>query len=127
MIEVFSYVIGFLITFPFLVSLLVFFASYTWNKQGWKSVHRMVRYTTFLYILAVGVLLQDILELPVFGFLLIGLLILLSIFLIVERNINGEVVFLRAWKMFWRFSFLLFFFLYILLVFYGIFARVFHL
>ncbi|QDP40083.1 DUF3397 domain-containing protein [Radiobacillus deserti] len=125
MVEILSRFIGFMLTFPFLISLIVFYVSYSFSKKKWKSIHRMVHYTAILYIMAVMVLLQDLLGFSVVGFILITLLVLLSVFVILERNMHGEVIFLRAWKLFWRCSFLIFFFLYIILVFIGILSRIF--
>ncbi|WP_164669104.1 DUF3397 domain-containing protein [Virgibacillus doumboii] len=125
MLDIIIYFIGFIITAPVAATVIVYLISFQLYNHRWKAIHKSVNWTTLLYIIAVAVLFRII-----FGNSFIGILfvLLISIFIFIavaQWKINTEVVFNNIFKIFWRICFLLFLFLYIILVIFGIIQRLF--
>ncbi|MFC4557008.1 DUF3397 domain-containing protein [Virgibacillus kekensis] len=120
MMNLVSYLIGFILTAPVIVTLLVYFAAGKLSKSRWRAVHKAVNWTTGLYIISVCILLEVVFNNSYVGIVMVLLLGTLAAIVILQWKMYTEVIFKNVFKIFWRFSFLLFAFLYIFLVFYGI-------
>ncbi|WP_053219772.1 DUF3397 family protein [Virgibacillus senegalensis] len=120
MIDLIVWLFAFCLTLPAVVSWLVYFIARKIRKNRLKALHVSVNYTTLLYILSVGVILHHLYETNYFGYIALFLLVLLSVFIIVQFKQRGEVLFRIAWRKYWRLNFLLFSLLYLLLVIYGV-------
>lgn len=79
---------------------------------------------TLIYILAVHVTLLVIFNQSFLWYIFILLILLLSMFVILQWKYQEEVHFRKVWKGFWRFNFLLFGFSYIGLTIYGLMDRI---
>ncbi|MBM7571724.1 DUF3397 domain-containing protein [Aquibacillus albus] len=120
MITVFSNVTACLITFPILFTILLYIGVLKAFRNKWKSVYITVNYTTILYIFSVGILLYVLFERNFIGYIFIFLLVLLSTIILIQWKTKEEIIFIYAWKIFWRLTFLLFFFLHISLILLGL-------
>lgn len=102
------YLIGGIITFPFLLTVIVYFITKKLYKNKWKAIHFSANYTTIFYIFSVGAIFQVLLGRSFLSYIIITLLILLSIIIAMQWKVKGDIIFASAWKLFWRFTFLLF-------------------
>lgn len=109
-----------LITIPILVYILIFMISKPFTKNYRKAVHLALDGSTVFFILSVHFLVITIWERSYLSVIFIFMLCCAIIFVIMNWKINGEIIFTRFFKGFWRFSFLLFFLAYIGLTIYGI-------
>lgn len=108
MINIVSNVMGFSITFPILVTVVVYVFSIKQLRSKWKAVHTAVNYTTLFYILSVITVLYNLTNQMFVAHVLIFLIFLLGISVVFQWKTKGEIIFKYAWKVFWRFTFLLF-------------------
>ncbi|MGY0692286.1 DUF3397 domain-containing protein [Virgibacillus sp. FSP13] len=125
MFDIVVYFIAFLITVPIIATWIVYQISVKIHRQKWRAIHTAVNWTTILYILAVTGLFTVVFNHGFFGWILIFLMMALSIIIFLQWKTKMEVEFKRAFKEFWRFSFLLFSFLYLCLVLIGLIQQVF--
>ncbi len=118
----FSMLISIFILFPILLFVLILLVGKYWYENGKKSFRLAADITTFFLIVSVHFLIKTI-----FGrSFLIGIILLLlanlAIFRWLGLKLKGEMEIKRLLKGYWRFTFLLFLALYILLMMYGIFS-----
>ncbi|WP_186577562.1 DUF3397 domain-containing protein [Aquibacillus kalidii] len=109
MIDLIAYTLGVCITFPFLLTCIVYIIVKKTVRNKWKAIHFSVNSTTIFYIISVGVMLNVLFGQNFTGIILIILLLILSLFVIIQWKSKGEVAIPIVWKLFWRFTFLLFF------------------
>lgn len=124
MLKVTIYFIALLIAFPIIATLLLYWLSEKIFKHKLKAVHFAVNWTTLLYIIADLILLFILFEWQLTGIVITILLGLLAIIMIIQWKTNTDVQFLKAFKLLWRICFLFFALLYICLVLFGIFSRI---
>lgn len=120
MIDAIIYIISFLITIPIIASFAVYIGSMLHRRNKRKAVHTMVNWTTLLYIVAVAIMLRLIFGRNFTGIILIFLLVMLSIIIFIQWKTKRDVQFMKAAKLLWRISFLLFFMLYLCLAVLGV-------
>src|SRR5690625_1336142 len=101
-------------TFP-----IYFFVNF-FTKYEMKAFQKAVDWSTPLYILSVYNLYKMYFSGPLFSYILVFVLIILSFLLIYQRNRDNEVILSRAVKIVWRLCFLLFSSLYVVFVLFGI-------
>ncbi|KGX88549.1 DUF3397 domain-containing protein [Pontibacillus litoralis] len=118
------YLIAICITLPIPMTVIVYWLTRKITNNKKRSLHVTVNTTTLFYILAVHFTLQTIFEQSFLLYILLLLLCLLSLFVYLQWKYREEVKIRRAWKGFWRFTFLLFSFAYVLLTLYGLTVRV---
>lgn len=112
MLEVIIYILAFFITIPVLASMIIYIGSMIRERNKRKAVHRMVNWTTFFYIVAVTIMLSLIFETNFIGIILILFLFALSFIIFIQWKRKRDVHFVKAAKILWRASFLLFTLLY---------------
>ncbi|WP_226037928.1 DUF3397 domain-containing protein [Aquibacillus saliphilus] len=120
MIDIISYLVEVIIYVPILITIITYVIAKKVQRNNWKAIHISVNYSTLLYIISVGMLLDIIFNRNFFSIIIIVLLIMLSISVIVQWKVKEEILFRYVWKGFWRCSFLLFGFSYIGLIIIGI-------
>ncbi|WP_077622118.1 DUF3397 domain-containing protein [Sediminibacillus massiliensis] len=120
MIEIIAYLTGVIVTVPVVITFLIYFSSAKLFRNKWKAIHTTVNYSTLIYIISVGTLLQVITGRSYFGYIFVLLIVLLAASVFIQWKTKEEIIFRHAWKVFWRFSFLLFFAVYFGLVFLGL-------
>lgn len=124
MLDIIVHILSFFITIPIIASFLVYIGSMIHKRNKLKAIHRVVNWTTLFYIIAVTIMLAVIFERSFVGFVMIFLLILLSVIIFIQWKAKRDVQFVKAAKLLWRISFLLFFFLYGCLIVLGIIKQI---
>jgi len=120
MLDFISYFIAVFITIPIFATLVVHFFAKKVFRTKRRAIFIAINWTTILYIVAVHLLIKIIFGIQVESITLILILLSLSAVHIFQWNTGREVSFIRAFKVVWRFCFLLFFVLYILLLVIGL-------
>ncbi|MFD2749366.1 DUF3397 domain-containing protein [Virgibacillus siamensis] len=120
MLDILIFIIGLMITFPVIVTWVVYFIGAKLYRQKWKAIHKAVNWTTSLYIIAVLIMLKQIFGSSFFGLILIVVLTIFTVIAVLHWRLHTEVVFHNVFKIFWRVCFLLFVFIYFVLVVSGI-------
>lgn len=120
MSQVFAYVIAAAITLPIPMTIMVYMLTRKISRSKRISLHVTVNSMTLLYILAVNATLVAIFGQSFFWYIFIFLLTLLGMFVFLQWKYKEEIKFSKAWKGFWRFSFVLFAFVYIGLTLFGL-------
>lgn len=115
-----TYIVAFTLTVPFVVTWLFYKSNRILKKTRIFAFLKAVNWTTILYILAVMMQCEVIFHHYYLGFIVGFFLVSLMAVILFQRIRHTEVVFAKACKVVWRFGFLLFSFLYICLVLYGI-------
>ena len=123
MLDFIIYTLSFFITIPFLASLLVYMVSMVLDRNKLKAIRMVVNWTTLFYIIAVTIMLSLIFNLSFIGIVLILLLAILTIIIFIQWKTKRDVEIMRAVKLLWRISFLLFFMLYSCFLVIGILQR----
>lgn len=116
-------IIAFALTVPFVVTWLIYKFHRMFKKTRIYAFHRAVNWTTILYIIAVMIICNLVFNHLFLGYIVGFHLFSLMVVIIYQRINHTEVVFAKACKIVWRFSFLLSFFLYVCLVLVGIFQQ----
>ncbi|GGA83838.1 DUF3397 domain-containing protein [Ornithinibacillus halotolerans] len=124
MFEIILYVIAFMVSFPILITIGLYYAFKFIYQNKIKAFHQSVNWTTLLYILAVHTVLADLFNHSFILYIVVLLLLILTIVVIVQWKKYIDVDLYKAIKFLWRISFLIFFLLYIALVFYGIVSEI---
>lgn len=120
-----TYGIAGVLTFPFVITWLIYKCNRSFKKTRIYAVHKAVTWTTILYILSVMMLCKVIFDAYFIGYISVIHLIFLAIIIIYQRTNHTEVIFEKAVKIVWRSSFLLFSLLYFMLILFGIISRLF--
>lgn len=126
MLDYLIYFVAFLITFPFVLTFAAYFLFRKVYGHQWKAIHSTVGWTTIGYVAAVPLLFKVLFGHSFIGIVLLLLLIILAIIIYFQWKVHVEVEIKQAIKILWRICFLLFLFLYIVLVFFGIIGWIFY-
>ncbi len=108
---------------PFLGFFLVFIVVKGLTKNSRKAMHTALDYSTILFIGSVYFLIDTIWGKSLFGIIILVLIIIAIFFVFAHWKLKGEIMLIKVWKGFWRFTFLLFFLAYITLTLYGLIVR----
>ncbi|MEH7414206.1 DUF3397 domain-containing protein [Neobacillus drentensis] len=123
MSAVFSAVLTFFFAIPIVGTILVFTIIKIFLKTTKRSLHRALDYTTILYIISVHFLIVTLWGKSLFWLIIVVMLLIAMVFILVHWKIKEDIIVKRVWKGFWRFNFILFFFAYFVLTFYGLVSR----
>nr|WP_263328107.1 DUF3397 domain-containing protein [Neobacillus sp. Marseille-Q6967] len=118
-----SSIITFFFTMPLLGFIIIYFLYKMITKNSRKSFHKALDYSTIFFIMAVHFLTITIWGKSLFGVILLIMIFIAMVFVVVHWKMNGEIVFNKVFKGFWRFNFLLFFITYITLTVFGLVHR----
>ncbi len=119
-----SSIIATFVTIPLFGYIIVFIISKLLTKKHRKSVGIALDVTTLLLIICVHYLIMSIWDRSLLWLILIILILTASIFVIAHWKIKHEIHLTKVFKGFWRFTFLLFSFAYLVLLIYGLILRV---
>jgi hypothetical protein len=123
MSTVFSSVLTIFFAVPVLGTILVYTVIKLLLKSTKKALHKALDYTTILYIISVHFLIVTLWEKSFFWLIILVMLLIAMVFVFVHWKVKEEIIVKRVWKGFWRFNFILFFFAYFVLTFYGLVSR----
>lgn len=121
--SMFLYIIVFFITFPFMLTFLIYVVNKLFNVHPLKAFHRSMAWSTLFYICAVIQMLAMYFDRLFVGGIAAIFLLMLSFIIIVQRRKEVEIKLKKASRLLWRMCFLLFLLLYMVLVFYGVVIR----
>lgn len=113
-----------ILTMPIPFLIIFYLLSRKWNRYKRKAVHQTANFSAPVFILSVHVLLMVLFNRSFLSYIVISLLILLGLSMVMQYKLHAELQLRRAFKGFWRVSFILFTFLYISLALYGLIARI---
>lgn len=124
MSEVISSIIATFVTIPLLGYIIVFVISKLLTKNHRKSVKIAIDITTLLFVISDYYFIKAIWGISLFWLILLIMVIIAIAFVVAHWKINHEIHFIKVFKGFWRFNFLFFGFIYILLLIYGLILRI---
>ncbi|MFS0751945.1 DUF3397 domain-containing protein [Oceanobacillus sp. 1P07AA] len=113
--DIMIYVIATAISFPFIMTIGIYWIAKWTRSSNWKAIHIAVHWSTLFYIIAVSIILNILLQQSFIGLILLFFLVFLTLIIIYQRKSQTDIELFKALKIVWRGSFLLFFTLYFLL------------
>lgn len=124
MTEVISSIIATFVTIPLFGYIIVFVISKLLTKNHRKSVKIAIDITTLLLVISDYYFIKAIWGVSLFWLILLIMVMIAIAFVVAHWKINHEIHFIKVFKGFWRFNFLFFGFIYILLLIYGLILRI---
>ncbi len=121
---IFSSIIASFVTIPLLGYIIVFVISKCITKKHHKSVRIALDLTTCFLVIAVHYFIKAIWGISLLWVIFIVMILVAILFVIIHWKTKHEIDFVKVFKGFWRFNFLLFSFAYLLLLIYGLISRV---
>ncbi|HEY4553527.1 MAG TPA: DUF3397 domain-containing protein [Bacillaceae bacterium] len=112
------------ITLPALFYLTVFIIVKQWTNDHRKAIDMAINGTTFILVVSVHFLIIAIWSRSMAGVIILFMLITALLFSILYWKKRDEIIFGKVFKGYWRLSFLLFSFVYLGLLLYGIATRI---
>jgi len=116
MSKIVTYLIAIAITYPIIVTIIVYLALRYIYKNKKLAIHKCMEYTAIFHLLSVIVISRVILDIQIIGPVLIFLLILFLIFILIQWTMIRDIKIKRLRKLYLRLVFLLSFFVNILLM-----------
>jgi hypothetical protein len=120
MSAVFSSIIATFVTIPLLGYLVVFIISKQVTKKHRRSVHIALDVSTLLFIFSVHYLILTIWDQNYFWMIILSMLVIAIIFILIHWKVKQEINIPLVFRGYWRFNFLLFFMIYIVLTVIGV-------
>lgn len=99
---------------PFLF--FVYYVMQLFTKHKWKAIHLAVDISAILFILTSAILMKELFNIRIIGYLIVILIVLLAVLLIIQWKKETDVLLLKAVRQLMRLLFLPFFFFYIGLI-----------
>ncbi|KKK39666.1 hypothetical protein WQ57_02955 [Mesobacillus campisalis] len=124
MTEILSVAAGLLVTIPLAGYLIMFIFSKQLTGNHRKSVYLAIDFSTLLFIFSVHFLIIMIWGKSFLWLIMLILIFLAVIFVLIHWKLRQEINFGRVFKGYWRFNFLLFFFVYLVLIIVGLYQRI---
>ncbi|ANB57942.1 hypothetical protein GFC29_292 [Anoxybacillus sp. B7M1] len=112
------------VTMPLLAFFVVYMVTRKLTKKKKKSFYTAINISTIFFIIAVHFLIQAIWGKSYWWPMVILLIIINILFAVGYWQKKGDLHIATVFRLFWRFSFLLFFFAYFGLLGYGILVRI---
>ncbi|MFB1051922.1 DUF3397 domain-containing protein [Paraliobacillus sp. JSM ZJ581] len=120
MIQAFGIMLAMIVTFPWLATISLYIIIKLMYKNTKRALHLSVAYSTLLYIVSVMIMLQQLFNHSFFGLIIILLLSGLMCSIIIQWRLTDEIILKKAWRIFWRASFVFFLFCHLILSIIGI-------
>jgi hypothetical protein len=108
-----------IITMPVIGVTLIYIICKLIGKNNRTSIYLTIDFSTILFIFAVNSLLFVMVGTSVLGIILLAMILTLLIFVIIHWKLKQEIILSKVLKGFWRFTFLMFTFTYLILFFSG--------
>jgi hypothetical protein len=124
MTNIISLAAGLLVTIPLAGYLVMFIFSKQLTGNHRKSVHIAIDFSTLLFIFSVHFLIVLIWEESFLWLILLFLIFLAIVFVLIHWKLRQEINFAKVFRGYWRFNFLLFFFVYLILIIVGLYQRI---
>ncbi|MDT8859131.1 DUF3397 domain-containing protein [Alkalihalobacillus sp. MEB130] len=125
MTSVLAAVIATIVTVPLLGWYVIYLTSVKISKNKSKSLRRASDWTTVLFMMAVYFILIELWD-QSFGWLILAIFFLIAFFVTwIQWKVSGDIQTNKLFKGIWRFNFLFFVILYLLLSGFGLISRIF--
>jgi len=118
--RVLIYLIGGLVTVPFISTYVVYLVSKKIYHHKWRAIHQAVQLTNVFYIFSFLTMVKILFNRSLFWLVVLFHLLILMIVTIYQWKQQTEIYLLHSFKITWRISFLIFLMGYIILAMYGI-------
>lgn len=105
-----------ILALPIIMTILFYQVHYRIKKQRWLAIHFSTQISSMFYVIAVSLLIDRWLPFRSIGYLLIGILLLLSVLVILQWKKDTEIKIIHACKVLSRILFLFFSITYIVLL-----------
>lgn len=96
-------------TLPWITTIILYIINKALYDNNKRALHFSVAYSTIFYIISVLMMLQQLFNRNFFGLIIIMLLSGLMFSIIIQWKRTDNIIFKKAWRLFWRASFLFFF------------------
>lgn len=120
----FSGIVATFITIPILGYLMVFIISKQITRKHRKSVHIALDVSTLLFIISVHFLVISIWDRSFLWLILLLILAIAIVIVLIHWKVKEEIQFPLVFRGFWRFNFILFFSIYVVLICLGLFKSI---
>src|SRR5690625_7767082 len=94
---------------PLIITYLLYKIHLLIKKQKWQAIHFTTEFSTVFYIVATTILLKQLFNQSVIGYILIFLILILAIILIVQLKNHTEIILIKCLKSFLMLLYLIFF------------------
>lgn len=108
LINVLTYIVSFSVTFPFIITFLIYIVSKRVTSNKIKALHKSVDLSTLFYVISTYFLMNKYVNFPLLSIIIVLLLIILSLIIIYQRRKYNDIYIVKAIKIIWRTCFLLF-------------------
>lgn len=125
LLNIINYMISFSVTFPFVLTFLLYLAFRVVTTNRVKSLQKAVDFSTIFYVLSIYSLQAMYMKIPLFSIIIVSLLLLFSAMIIYQRKNYNEIYIQRSVKILWRICFLIFSVLYVFFCGFGILRLIF--
>ncbi len=124
MVEAFAWILATFITLPILFFYLVYFVTVKMNKNKKRAFRLAVDLSTIFFILATNFIIKEIWDVSLFWVIIVVMLMIAIVFTIIHWKLAEDILLSKMLRGIWRFHFLLFFALYIILSLYGLIFKI---
>ncbi|WP_017471790.1 DUF3397 family protein [Amphibacillus jilinensis] len=107
--QVIAYLIALVITFPFMITLTLYYVVKYFSKNKKKAIQLSMEYSAIFYVIATVYIFQETFNQQIIGVLILTLLITLLLFIILQWMLIGDIIIKRVRQLYLRTLFLIFF------------------
>lgn len=119
-----AWVVATFVTLPIFAFYLIYLVSVKTTKNKRKSIKLAVDTSAILFIIAVYFISYEIWSQSLLWLIITLIIVVAMIFTIIHWKVSEDIQLDKLLKGFWRFNFLLFVFMYLILSFYGLVIRI---
>lgn len=127
MSDAIAWVVATFVTLPIFAFYLIYLVSVKTTKNKKKSIKLAVDTSAILFVIAVYFISYEIWSQSLLWLIITLIIIVAMLFTIIHWKVSEDIQLDKLLKGFWRFNFLLFFFMYLLLSVYGLVIRIYSL
>jgi len=91
LLNIINYMISFSVTFPFVLTFLLYLAFRVVTTNRVKSLQKAVDFSTIFYVLSIYSLQAMYMKIPLFSIIIVSLLLLFSAMIIYQRKNYNEI------------------------------------
>ncbi|MFN7250949.1 MAG: DUF3397 domain-containing protein [Anaerobacillus sp.] len=124
MSDAIAWVVATFVTLPIFAFYLIYLVSVKTTKNKRKSIKLAVDTSAILFIIAVYFISYEIWSQSLLWLIITLIIVVAMIFTIIHWKVSEDIQLDKLLKGFWRFNFLLFVFMYLILSFYGLVIRI---
>ncbi|GAE33846.1 DUF3397 domain-containing protein [Halalkalibacter akibai] len=123
--DIVAWVIATIVTIPLIGWYIIYITTVKISKNKSKSIRLASDWTTVLFMAAVYFIMVELWEKSFFWIILALFFFIAILFTWIHWKLSGDIETSKLFRGIWRFNFLLFFVVYLLLFSYGLLSRIF--